>query len=242
MAYIYQPRGPAREYSDWAFNLYKGCSHGCKYCYAPDATHTDRETFLKPQKRAVDWRVLNREMQNIPRGKSVFLCFTCDPYQPLEESEQVTRRAIQLLHNAGLGVIVLTKGGNRSGRDFSLLAERPDLSQYGATLTFISDADSSKWEPGAACPSHRLSMLKKAHDFGIPTWASLEPVIDPIQSLELIQVAAPFVDLFKVGKWNHDARANAIDWPAFGREAIALFESLKKPFYIKADLNKAMHN
>ena len=85
---------------------------------------------------------------------------------------------------------------------------------------------------------NRINTLKKAHGLGISTWASLEPVIDPVQSLEIIRQTHEFVDLFKVGRWNHDKRADLIDWKAFGTQAINLLESLKKPYYIKADLKK----
>ena len=56
------------------------------------------------------------------------------------------------------------------------------------------------------------------------------------QSLELIHLSADYVDTFKVGKWNHDGRANAIDWPAFAPAAVELLESLGKDYYIKKDL------
>ena len=61
-------------------------------------------------------------------------------------------------------------------------------------------------------------------------------MIDPEQSRHLIELSAPYVDLFKVGKWNHDSRGAAIDWPKFACDAVALLESLGKKYYIKKDL------
>jgi DNA repair photolyase len=180
-------------------------------------------------------RKLEREIKALRRGSEVFLCFTCDPYQPLEAKTRVTRRVIEMLHAHEVAARILTKAGRLSTRDFDLLSARPDLSAYGATLTFISPASAKRWEPGAASPISRLRALEKAHSLGIPTWASLEPVIDPAQSLELIRTAAPFVDKFKVGRWNHDVRANGIDWRAFVKGAVELLRERGKAYYVKLE-------
>jgi hypothetical protein len=70
------------------------------------------------------------------------------------------------------------------------------------------------------------------------TWASFEPVIKPAQTLALMRQVAPFVDLYKIGRWNYDARAKEIDWFAFAKETLALVVSLKKEFIIKKDLKQ----
>ena len=235
MAYIYEPAGKAKEYGELALNLYNGCSHGCSYCYVPAACHTTRQAMLNPKVRKIDEKKLLRELPALS-GRSVFLCFTCDPYQELDETEKRTRKIIETLHAHDIGVRILTKGGDRSRRDFDLLSARPGLSSYGATLTFVSKADSTLWEPGAAPPISRLNVLKAAHSLGIHTWASLEPVINPGQSLALIEESAAYVDLFKVGKWNHDERAARIDWAAFAAQAVHLLIALGKSYYIKRDL------
>ena len=58
-------------------------------------------------------------------------------------------------------------------------------------------------EPGAALPQDRIEALKEAHNRGIRTWAVLEPVLDPQQSLHLIELTYPFVSYYIVGKLNH---------------------------------------
>jgi DNA repair photolyase len=235
MAYIYRPKGKAGEYGELALNIYKGCSHGCKYCYVPAVLYQSHEQFhANPRPRVLDHRILNRELEPLWR-KSVFLCFTCDPYQPIDSDLKITREMIQRLMLYEISPNILTKGGRRSIRDFDLLAKDPK-SRYGATLTFLNSEDSLKWEPGAALPQERIDALKQAHGLGIQTWASLEPVIDPIQSLQIIRETKDFVDEFKIGRRNHDPRADRIDWKTFGQESVGLCRELGKKFYIKKDL------
>jgi DNA repair photolyase len=238
MSIIYEPKGPAREYGELALNLFNGCSHGCEYCYVLSFTHTTREKFAHPAPRKIDWDKLEKELPAIA-GKTVFLSFLCDPYQPLEEEAKVTRRTIGLLHAHNVGVKILTKAGVRSMRDFDLLAARPDLSSYGVTLTFTNVYDEMVWEPGAGSRKSRMLALEEAHRLGIPTWVSMEPVISPKQSLDLIEMAAPFTDTFAVGRWNHDTRANEIDWTSFTVKAMGLLKSLGKAYYIKQGLRES---
>jgi len=161
----------------------------------------------------------------------------CDPYQPIERELGLTCQAIQIMHGYGLGVQILTKGAVLARRDFELLGEHD---AFAVTLTFDNEADSREWEPGADMPADRLVSLARAKERGIRTWASLEPVVRPEQSLRMIEAAAPYVDLFKVGKWNHAVLAREIDWKDFGNRAVALLERLGKRYLIKVDLKREM--
>lgn len=238
--YIYEPKGKAGEYGEYALNLYDGCTHGCKYCYVPAIRRKTPEAYHAVAKeRNFRWETLKKEIRE-HSGKPLFLCFTCDPYQPVNDEAGLTGRIISMCHESKVAVTLLTKGGKRSEADLKLLAENPALSNYGATLTFVEETDSLAWEPAAALPEERMSILRKAHDMGIPTWASLEPVIDPDQSLEIIRQCHEFVDVFKVGRWNHDVRANAINWKSFGQEAVRLLKQYGNKFYIKKDLADQM--
>ena len=233
---IYEPAGRAKEYCKLAANLYRGCGHGCKYCYAPEATRTDREKFYRePQPRKDVISKLSKQLEKNTFNGPVLLCFTCDPYQPINEEHGLARKALQTLKLNGLSVEILTKGGKRAESDFHLLGEGDKV---GATLTFVNDADSLEWEPGAALPAERFAMLEKAKSMGIMTWASLEPVIDPEQSLEIIRWTHEYVDLFKVGTLNHHPRAREIDWRKFGRQAVELLDKLGCSYYIKNDLRR----
>jgi DNA repair photolyase len=153
---IYEPRGKAREYSPLAVNLYSGCSHECEYCYSPAYIHVSREDFYQPKPRKDILQRINLDANKLKQKHEkgpVLLCFTCDPYQPIDEKYQLSRQAIQILHSSGLNVMILTKGGLRAQRDFDLLNEK-DL--FGVTLTNLDSAFSLKWEPGAALPVERI--------------------------------------------------------------------------------------
>jgi len=163
------------------------------------------------------------------------MSFVSDPYQPIEAELHLTQDAILILHNYGLHFTILTKAGAPARRDFDLY--QPGDS-FGTTLTFLSQAKSNRWEPGAAYPEDRLQNLMYAHDDGIPTWVSLEPVIEPMETMACIHAAAPYTDHFKVGTWNYDPAAAKIDWAGFAREAMKVLRQYHKGFYIKKDLGK----
>jgi len=251
---IYEPKGRAREYAALACNVYRGCDHGCVYCYAPDATQQSREQFAVSSLRRGDFlNNLSREAaaaQAAGVTHRILLSFTCDPYQHLDEQEGITRRVIQSMRDHGLCAQVLTKGGSRAMRDLDLFTPHD---AFASTLTFLDDARSQEWEPHAALPGDRLATLREFHQAGIPTWVSLEPVLDPDTALEIIRATSTFVDVFKVGKLNHHPLEARIDWRDFGRSAITLLTSLgyrrstdpdavnsgrpgEKTFYVKKDL------
>lgn len=164
--------------------------------------------------------------------RHVQLCFVTDPYQPFDVAPAVTRSAIQILHGHSLNVSILTKGGNRALRDLDLLGQND---KFGVTLTFTKEKDSQTWEPNAALPLDRINSLRLAHACGIPTWVSLEPVIKPNQTLELIELTHEFVDEFYVGKLNYCSSIN-MDWGKFVSNAIAMFYLYEANYYIKNDL------
>lgn len=238
---IYETRGKAREYCELAANLYRGCSHGCSYCYAPSATFKKREDFINS---CVRKDVINKfendaiSLEKIGEVRPVLLSFTTDPYQQLDVKEKLTRQAIEILHRHNLKVKILTKGGNRSERDFDLLAARPELSEYGSTLVFTDDKLRSEIEPFAASTWERIECLKKANELGIPTFVSLEPVWTAEQTLELIDRTYKFVDSFKVGKLNYNKQQKNVNWKQFKNDVIIKLNEYNKNYYIKDDLMK----
>ena len=236
MAIIYEPRGQAREYAPLACNVYRGCDHGCVYCYAPSATQRQREQFHASCLRPNFFPQLVREAKKrAATGDTgqVLLSFTCDPYQHLDVKEQVTRRTIEILHQYGFTVQILTKGGTRALRDIDLLGPGD---AFASTLTFVDEARSREWEPDAALPADRIEAIRAMHDAGVPTWVSLEPVIFPDETLALIRQTFKFVDLYKVGKLNYHPHAASVDWYRFANDAVSLLKKTQVPFYVKDSL------
>jgi len=233
---IYEPRGRALEYSLLAANLYRGCQHGCSYCYAPSALRMRREQFHKEaQARKNLMPRLRRDAERLAgTNKRVLLCFSCDPYQPLEAECGLTHDTLEIFKKHDIPFQVLTKNGPLATQDFGLYGPND---AFATTLTFDNAEDSRTVEPGAALPEARIDAIRVAHGANIRTWVSLEPVIDPAQSLALIERTVRWVDLYKIGKLNHDkARESQIDWRAFGMNAITLCERHGKPYYVKNDL------
>lgn len=246
MSIIYETSGRAREYFELAANLYSGCEHACVYCYGADVTRKDPKEFFGPAtpKKPNILAELQRDVIRLQRKyetRHILLSFVTDPYQPAEVELGLTRAAIRVIHKATLDVAILTKGGFRATRDFDLLTK---ADCFGVTLTFLDPKRSREWEPGAALPFDRVRSLEDAYARGIPTWVSLEPVIDPAESLALIEATAPFVDVFKVGTLNYQGKlprelqdqVKGINWQRFAQDAVNLLDNLGKNYYIKRDL------
>ncbi len=236
MAFIYTPSGMAREYAPLALNIYTGCEHGCLYCYAPNCLQRNREDFhSRPTPRKDLLAGLAKEaLKYSGTADRILLCFTCDPYQPCEEDYGTTRQALRQFVDAGAPFQILTKGGTRAVRDFDLL-EKGD-GAFATSLVWTDDKDRQHWEPKAAPVEDRLAAIAEAHRRGLPTWVSIEPVIDPAQALHIIRDHSDIVDTWKVGKLNHHPAAIDIDWQAFTDELyLALIES-GRPYLVKESL------
>jgi DNA repair photolyase len=226
---IYRPKGEALEYALHGLNLYGGCSHGCIYCYNRFRFHRSCNSLLKK----ATLENIEANLKLMRDREPVHLCFVGDPYDMGRQDNSYTRKVLELFRKYDHPFQVLTKGGLKAARDFDLYG--PD-DRFGVTLTFINPNDSRLWEPGAALPSDRIAALKLAHERGIKTWVSLEPVIDPAQTLALVEATHEYVDFYGVGKWNHDTRAKEINWPKFRADAEELLKRYGKAYKIKAAL------
>lgn len=235
---IYETMGRAREYFELAANLYTGCGHRCGYCYGADVTHTRPDEFFerpKAKNLAIErLRADASRLANKCERRHILLSFVTDPYQPLDVELKVTRRAIQVLHDFGLHVAILTKGGQRAVRDFDLLTK---YDWFGVSLTTFTRATWWEWERFTGTQSiERVKTLEMAKEKGVPTWVSCEPVLDTNETLKVIEYAAPYVDVFKVGTLNYRKEAARIHWKKFAEDVVALLEGLGKSYYIKKDL------
>lgn len=235
---IYVPKGAAKEYGDYALNIYTGCPHKCFYCYAPRVLHKHKEDFHKsvePRKNIVEETKKQIERGNI-HGKTIHLCFTCDPY-PCGVDSTVTREIIKVIKDNDNNVQILTKNGKDAMRDFDLLDSNDWFGiTYAGYSGNVYDATYIPIEEqGAGSPFLRLSALEKAHNIGIKTWVSAEPALDTENLIRCIR-NINFVDLWKVGKLNY--YQSLVDWGEFGRRVIDAMVSGGKNFYIKESLSQ----
>lgn len=234
---IYAPKGQAGEYAPLATNPYRGCGHGCAYCYVPLVTKQPRPDFDAGAVPRKDFDArLEREARIYEAAgirEQVMLSFTTDPYHPGDVS--LTRHTLSVLAEHGLAFCTLTKGGGRAFRDMSVF--RPERDAFASTLTSLDDRFSRKWERNAALPDDRINALLQFHNQGIFTWVSLEPTLDVENSLAVVQRTHRFVDLYKVGRANYLKQITATtDWRDYTLRIIDLMQRLGKAHYIKKDL------
>ena len=235
MPIIYEPRGKAKEYADLAVNLFTGCRHACRYCYCPAILRKSLDDWAKePSPRNNILKQLEREVAKFTDfDKEVLFSFMSDPYQD-EFAAGFTREAVKMCGEAGIRMRLLTKNGLLPRTDFAMFKQY-DLA-LGSTIIFDDETFREHWEPGASPLAERVEMLRLAKEEGIRTWASIEPVIDPIQGLRVIRDLSEFVDVLKIGRWNHDARANEIDWYGFLKDTMTILKDAPCSYYIKKDL------
>lgn len=240
MNVIYEPKGRAREYSELACNLYMGCEHGCRYCFAPACmrkTPQEWQDDVRLRKNVIELFEKDADyLHRIKDERPILFSFLSDPYQPLEEKAQLTRRALEIARRFHLKTKILTKGkAELIRRDFRLM--KIAGTQLGLTICFENDDLRQYWEPYASSINERFEIVKEAHEMGIYTWVSLEPVIIPEEALEVIQKIHPFVDLWKIGKLNHmKAVEEKVDWRKFRIDVERLLQEKKADYYIKDDL------
>lgn len=172
---------------DRSINAYRGCEHGCIYCFARP-THAfhdlspglDFETrlFAKPGAAA-----LLRETLAKPKytPRPIAMGTNTDPYQPIEGRYRITREVLEVCLEARHPVIITTKS-DRILRDMDLLGEmaRQRLVAVAISVTSLDARLSRLLEPRAASPDKRLAALAKLAGIGVPTNISIAPVIPAI--------------------------------------------------------------
>lgn len=236
----------AREYSPYALNIYIGCSHRCKYCYAPHTLQrTEDSYFGKPKPRKDILKLLERDLQKNTYTEQVLISFVGDVYCDNADDSQTTREVLKLLNAYKVPVAVLSKGGSKMLRDLDVFKSFGDRITVGSTLTFLDKDKSKEWEPYASLPEDRLFTLKTLHENGIKTFASFEPTIEPEESLKLIErtLKDNSVDHYKIGKINNYKSADKWqDWENYLFNCTKLLRPALKKVYYKFCLRKLAPN
>ncbi len=193
---------------DRSINAYRGCEHGCIYCFARP-THAyhdlspglDFETRLFAKPNAAELlRATLAKPKYAPRP--IAMGTNTDPYQPIERRYRITRQVLEVCLDARHPVTITTKS-DRVLDDLDLLAAmaRERLVAVAISVTSLEPRLSGKLEPRAASPAKRLSALGKLAEAGVPTHCSIAPVIPAItdEFMEEIVVRAAEIGVGSVG-------------------------------------------
>ena len=180
---------------DRSINPYRGCEHGCVYCYARP-THAylglspglDFESKLVVKPEAAE--LLERELSAPGYTPRVIAIGTnTDPYQPIERRYQVMRRILEVLDRAGHPVGIVTKSALVL-RDLDILARMAErkLVKVALSVTTLDAKLARTMEPRAATPLRRLEALRRLTDAGVPTAVMVAPVIPTLNDSEIERI------------------------------------------------------
>ena len=179
---------------DRSVNPYRGCEHGCVYCYArPSHTYLglsaglDFETKIFAKTNAAE--LLRQELSRAPVRSLIALGANTDPYQPTERRLQITRSVLEVLREFEQPICITTKSALVT-RDIDILAP---MAAQGLVKVFISvgtlDADIARtMEPRASSPPRRISAIERLSAAGIPTGVIVAPVVPALTDPHLERV------------------------------------------------------
>jgi DNA repair photolyase len=180
---------------DRSINPYRGCEHGCIYCFARP-THAylglspglDFETklFAKPEAPKLLERELSAEGYV---ARTIAIGTNTDPYQPIERQHQVMRRILEVLERYGHPVGIVTKSALVL-RDLDILARmaQRNLVKVALSVTTLDSQLARVMEPRAATPARRLDALGKLVAAGVPASVMVAPVIPALNDAEIERI------------------------------------------------------
>src|SRR5499426_2564640 len=180
---------------DRSINPYRGCEHGCIYCFARP-THAylglspgldfESKLFAKPDAP----RLLERELSDPSYSPRMIAIGTnTDPYQPIERQHQIMRRILEVLDRYGHTVGIVTKSALVL-RDLDILSRmaKRNLVKVALSVTTLDPKLARVMEPRAATPPRRLDVLRELAQAGVPTSVMVAPIIPAINDAEIERI------------------------------------------------------
>lgn len=180
---------------DRSINPYRGCEHGCVYCFARP-THAymglspgldfESKLFAKPDAPAL----LEQELAAPGyEPRLIAIGTNTDPYQPIERQHNIMRGILEVLERAGHPVGIVTKSALVT-RDIDILSRmaKRNLVKVALSVTTMDPKLARSMEPRAATPAKRLEALKLLSEAGIPTTAMVAPVIPALNDSEIERI------------------------------------------------------
>lgn len=180
---------------DRSVNPYRGCEHGCIYCFARP-THSymglsagldfEAKLFAKPDAPRLLERELSKENYKV---KPIAIGTNTDPYQPIEREWRIMRQLLEVLAKANHPVMIVTKSALVM-RDIDILSEMAakGLAKVAISVTTLDRKLARLMEPRASTPSRRLEAVRQLTDAGIPTGVLASPLIPALNDHELERI------------------------------------------------------
>jgi DNA repair photolyase len=178
-----------------SINAYRGCEHGCIYCYArPSHANMglspgldfESELFAKPNAAELLEKALADPKYQV---KPIALGTNTDPYQPIEKKYEITRQVLEVLEQANHPVMILTKSSLIT-RDIDILSRmaKRQLVKVGLSITSLDHRLSRNLEPRASTPSLRLKALRELSAADIPCFTMVAPIIPALNDHEIERI------------------------------------------------------
>ncbi|WP_075289987.1 PA0069 family radical SAM protein [Pararhizobium arenae] len=180
---------------DRSINPYRGCEHGCIYCFARP-THAymglsagldfEAKLFAKPDAA----RLLERELAKPGyKVRPIAIGTNTDPYQPIEKEWRIMRQVLEVLEACNHPVMIVTKSAMVT-RDIDILGPMAEkgLAKVGLSVTTLDRKLARLMEPRASTPSKRLEAIRILSEAGIPTTAMMAPIIPALNDHEIERV------------------------------------------------------
>ncbi|MGX4773391.1 PA0069 family radical SAM protein [Bradyrhizobium guangdongense] len=180
---------------DRSINPYRGCEHGCVYCFARP-THAylglspgldfEAKLFVKPEAPVL----LEKELAASGyEPRMIAIGTNTDPYQPIERERKIMRGILEVLERTGHPVGIVTKSALVT-RDIDILAAmaRRNLAKVAISVTSLDPKLARTMEPRASTPPKRLEALKQLSEAGIPTTVMVAPVIPALNDSEIERI------------------------------------------------------
>lgn len=180
---------------DRSINPYRGCEHGCIYCFARP-THSfmglsagldfEAKLFAKPDVPKLLERELSRPDYKV---RAIAIGTNTDPYQPIEREWRIMRQILEVLYKANHPVAIVTKSALIT-RDLDILSDMAakGLAKVGISVTTLDRKLARTMEPRASTPTKRLEAIKALNDAGVPTAVMVAPIIPALNDHEIERI------------------------------------------------------
>ncbi|RWM31847.1 PA0069 family radical SAM protein [Mesorhizobium sp.] len=180
---------------DRSINPYRGCEHGCVYCFARP-THAfmglspgldfESKLFAKPDAA----RMLDRELSKPGyQPRTIAIGTNTDPYQPIEKQYRIMREILEVLEARGHPVGIVTKSALVT-RDIDILSRMAErgLAKVALSVTTLDRMLARTMEPRASTPTKRLEAIRQLSDAGIPASVMVAPIVPGLNDPELERI------------------------------------------------------